>query len=176
ENLSRLNFIFKNQSINTECIENCNQFSILGEIFGPFEKGKKYKLKLFEVLLFIKHRILKLTEEEKCDNVDVQRYAISERDDPKLILRENVWVLNRVKEFKFFIENEVKESIKPKVDLDRYLSYFVNIIDSRLLKLLRLARSELSLEDEKRLTSSEKILYQKLFNLISEWRTFFLKA
>jgi hypothetical protein len=147
----------------------------MGESFGPFEKGKKYKLKFFEAMPFIGFKVLKLLSEEKCDNIDVQRYAISERDDQKLILSENNLFLNKIKEFKLFLEKEVREKNKPKIDLDRYLSYFVNVIDSRLLKLLRLARSELSLEDERRLTSSEKILFKKLYPLIKQWRMFFLQ-
>jgi hypothetical protein len=175
DSLIRINFIFKNQSINTECLADFKRFSLMGESFGPFEKGKKYKLRFFEAIPLIESKVLKIASEEKCDSVDVQRYAISERDDQKIIFRENSVFLNKIKEFKSFIETEVRENSKPKIDLDRYLSYFVNIIDSRLLKLLRLAKSELSLEDERRLTISEKILYEKLFSLIRQWRVFFLK-
>ena len=55
-------------------------------------------------------------------------------------------------------------------------SYSTNIVDSRLLKLLKLAKSKLSLEDEKRLTTSEMILFNKLSELIKSWRAFFLNA
>ncbi len=174
DSLIRFNFIFKNQYINTECISNFEKFSLMGDSYGPFEKGKTYKLRFFEALPFIKSKVLKVASEEKCDNVDVQRYAISERDDQKLNMRENRLFLNKIKEFKLFIESDVQENKKPKIDLDRYISYFVNIIDSRLLKLLRLARSELSLGDERRITNSEKILYEKLSILINQWRTFLL--
>ncbi|MBY9010364.1 MAG: hypothetical protein KGD74_10915, partial [Candidatus Lokiarchaeota archaeon] len=57
---------------------------------------------------------------------------------------------------------------------DRFTSYSTNIVDSRLLKLLKLAKSNLSVEDERRLTSSEMILFNKLSELIKGWRTFFL--
>lgn len=91
-----------------------------------------------------------------------------------LLQRENEYFLNKIKESKFFIEKEVEEKNKPKIDLDRFTSYSTNIVDSRLLKLLKLAKSNLSLEDERRLTSSEMILFNKLFELIKVWRTFFL--
>ena len=59
--------------------------------------------------------------------------------------------------------------------LKKYLIKFsINIIDSRLLKMLRLARSELSVDDERKLTNSEKLLYRKLSELIKVWRAFFL--
>ena len=176
ENLVRTNFIFKNQTVNTECIKDFKQLALMGDTFGPFERGKKYRMKFFEALLFIKYKVLKMSSEEKCDNVDVQRYAISERDDQKLILRDNHLFLNKLKEFKLLLESEIQNNNKPKVDLDRYSSYFGNIIDSRLLKLLRLAKSDLSLTDEKHLTDSEMLLYKKLFTLIQQWRNFYLKG
>ncbi|MFX1391890.1 MAG: hypothetical protein ACFE9Z_17635 [Promethearchaeota archaeon] len=171
--LSRINFIFQNENIITECIRDFEGFSLLGESFGNFEKGKKYKLKIFSAIPFIEKGILKVAPEDKCDSVDVQRYAISERDDPKLTKRTNNYFLNKIKESRRFMQNEVNTKNKPKIDLDRYNSYTSNIIDSRLLKLLKLSMAELSLEDERLLTNSEKFLYKNLYNLIKIWRDFF---
>jgi len=171
--LSRINFIFQNEKIITECIKDFEGFSLLGESFGTFEKGKKYKLKLFSAIPFIEKGILKVAPEDKCDNIDVQRYAISERDDPKITKRTNNYFLNKIKVFKRFMENEIDNKNKPKIDLDRYNSYTSNIIDSRLLKLLKLSMAELSLEDERLLTNSEKLLYGYLYYLIKTWREFF---
>jgi hypothetical protein len=171
--LIRLNFIFLHEMIVTECIKNFKGFSLLGEPFGPFEKGKKYKLKLFSAISFIEKGILQVASSDKCDSIDVQRYAIEERDDSKLKKRSNKFFLNKIKEFKRFMENEINKNNKPKIDLDRYNSYTSNIIDSRLLKLLKLSMAELSLEDEQRLTIAELILYKNLYKLIKLWRGFF---
>jgi len=175
DSLSRVNFIFKNEEIATECINDYKHFSLLGGDFGPFEKGEKYSLPFFVALCLIENNILKIAINEKCDNVDVQRYAISERDNQMLLERKNSYFLNKIKEFKFFIEKEVEEKKKPKINLDRFTSYSTNIVDSRLLKLLKLAKSNLSLEDERKLTSSEIILFNKLSELIKSWRMFFLE-
>ncbi len=174
DSLNRVNFIFKNEEMITECIKAYDGFSILGEAFGPFEKRKKYKLKYFVALPFIENDIMKISLDEKCDNFDVQRYAISERDDQRLIQRDNPYFLNKIKEFKKFIEKDVYDKNKPKKGLDLFKSFNINIIDSRLSKMLRLARSELSVDDEHKLTNSEKLLYKKLSNLIKVWRAFFL--
>jgi len=171
--LNRISFIFRNEKIIAECIKDSEGFSLLGESFGPFEKGKKYKLELFSAIPFIEKDILKVASSEKCDNIDVQRYAISERDDPKLIKRTNSYFLNKIREFKIFMENDINKKNKPVIDLDKYNSYTSNIIDSRLLKLLKLSLAELSLEDERLLTNSEKLLYDYLYNLVKVWRDFF---
>ena len=55
--LKRINFMFKNEKISTECVKNYEGFKLLGESFGPFEKGKKYKIKLFSAIPFIIHEI-----------------------------------------------------------------------------------------------------------------------
>ena len=169
-----MNFIFKNEEITTEGISNYNGFSLLGESFGPFEKGKKYRLPYFIALPFIENDVLRIDSREKWDNTDVQRFAISERDDQKLIQRENKLFLNKIKEFRFFIEKEVTGKKIPKLDLDRFNSYSINLVDNRLLKLLKLARSNLSLNDERKLTTTENILFTKLVDIIKAWRTFFL--
>ena len=173
--LKRLNFIFKNQDIFTECIKNFERFSIFKEIFGPFEKGKKYRLKFFIAKILIDNNILKVASSGKCDNIDIQRYAIAEKDDQKLTKREVVHFLNKIKEYRFFLEKDVKDGNKPKIDLDRFNSYLSNVIDSRLLKLLRLSKAELTIDDERRLTKSEEVLYRFISKLINTWRNFYLE-
>ena len=174
DSLNRVNFIFQNEDISTEGVSDHNGISILGESFGPFEKGKKYRLPYFVALPFIENNILKIDSKEKCDSTDVQRYAISERDDQRLLFRENKFFLNKIKEFRFLVEKEVNENKIPQPDLGRFSSYSISIIDNRLLKLLKLARASLSLDDERKLTNSEKLLFGKLFEIIKIWRNFFL--
>ena len=174
DSLKQINFIFKNEEINTECINDYDEFSVLGEKLGPFEKGKKYKLKFFIASILIKYNILKVALNEKCDNIDLQRYAGSERDSDKLIKREQNSFLNKIKEFRIFMEKEVKEGNKPQIFLDNYNSYFTNVLDSRLLKVLRMTKSLLNIDDEKRLTDSEILLYNHIRDLLNNWRNFFL--
>ncbi|MFX1377372.1 MAG: hypothetical protein ACFFA0_16350 [Promethearchaeota archaeon] len=174
--LNRINFIFKNEKVTTECIKSYNGFTLLGESFGPYEKGKKYKLKLFSAIPFIENDILEIVQPEKCDNVDIQRYAISEKDDQKLIKTENKFFLNKIKEFKRFMEEDVKKRNKPQINLDLYNSYSLNIVDNRLLKLLKLAKTELSMDDEQKLTIAEKFFFDIMFNLIRVWRNFFISS
>ena len=106
----------------------------------------------------------------------MQRYAISERDDQKLIQTEDGFFLNKIKEFKQIMKNDIKNKNKPQINLDRYNSYSSSMVDNRLLKLLKLAKTELSFDDERRLTISEKLLFEILFKLIKNWRNFFINS
>lgn len=174
DSLNRINFIFKNEEIYVECVKDHHGFSVLGEKFGPFEKGKKYRLKFFIAVPFIKNNILRIANSDKCDNVDLQRYAIEERDEQKLTQREIKNFLNKIKEFHLFMEKNVKDNNIPQKFLDDFKSYNISVIDSRLLKILRLAKSELSPEVERRLTDSERLLYNHIHRIIDKWRGFFL--
>jgi hypothetical protein len=174
--LKRINFMFKNEKITTECVRSYEGFTLLGKSFGPYEKGKKYKMKLFSAIPFIMDEVLEVIQSEKCDNVDVQRYAISERDDQKLIQTEDGFFLNKIKEFKQFMKNDIKNKNQPQINLDRYNSYSVSMIDNRLFKLLKLAKTELSLDDEGRLMISEKLLFEIFFKIIKNWRDFFINS
>lgn len=173
DSLKRINFSFRNKKIETECIKDHDGFTILGRNFGPFEKGKKYYMKFFTTIPFIEENILKISHGEKCDNVDVQRQAIAERDDPRLIHQDMALYLNKIKEFKHFLDNEIKKGIKPSVDLDRYNSYLINILDNRLLKLLKLTKTQISVDNEHRLTTSETELFKKMYKLVNTWKKFY---
>ena len=175
DSLKRINFIFRNEDIYTECIKDYNGFMIFGEKFGPFEKGKKYKLKFSLAVPFINNDILKIAPDNKCDNVDLQRFAIEERDDQRLVRREHIYFLNKIKEFHFFMEKDVKDNNKPQQFLDNFKSYFTSVLDSRLLKILKIAKSDLSLDVEKRLAGSEYLLYNHIYKIINIWRDFFLE-
>ncbi|MGV9173218.1 MAG: hypothetical protein ACOC35_11710 [Promethearchaeia archaeon] len=174
KNLKRINFIYQNDPIITKCIKNFEGFSLLGHMIGPFKKGKRYKLKYFIAEPFIKQNILEVIPEEKCDNMDVQRLAIRERDDQRMVDHKNKYLLNKVREFRKYLVKRVNENKVPQTNLNRYNSYLSNLVDSRLLKLLKLSRSELSPADEKNLTNAEKILNKKIFELINTWRKYFL--
>ena len=173
--LNRINFIFKNEEILTECVNNHEGVSFLGESFGPFEKGKRYKMKYFSAIPFIEKDILTINHEEKCDDKDIQRFAVNEVNiGEKLTKQDDPYFLVKLKEFRMLIEKAVNEKKKPKIDLDRYNSYTSNYIDNRLIKILKLSKTEISLEDEKKLTTSEKALFKIISDIIKNWRRFFL--
>jgi hypothetical protein len=172
--LQRINFILKNEVILTECIKSVEGFTIFGENFGPFEREKRYKMPLFKAIPFIENNILSIAQSEKCDNIDVQRYVYEERDNERLIKRDNKYFLNKIKDFKRFLEREVKEGKKPQEFLNNFSSYLMNLIDRRLFKVLKISRTELSFDEERTLTKSEQILYNQIYKLIRDWRKFFL--
>ncbi len=174
DSIKRINFRFVNQEIKMECIKNYDGFSLLDERIGPFEKGKEYKLKLFKGITLIEKGVLQITTEEKCDNTIVQRHAIAERDNQKLVRQESLFFLNKIKEFKKFLKMDIKKGLRPPLDINKYDSYIMSILDHRLVKLLKLTNTELSLDDERRLTYSEQALFDKISQLIIIWRKFYL--
>ncbi len=174
DSIKRINFRFLNQELPLVCIKNYNGFSLLDENFGPFEKGKEYRLNLFKAIPFIENEILKVSDEEKCDNNIVQRHAIAERDNQKLVRQETSYFLDKIREFRRFIEIDIRKGLRPHLNKDKYNSYIMSILDNRLLKLLKLTKTELSIDDERRLTFSEQVLFDKIYMLVKGWRDFYL--
>jgi len=174
ESIKRINFNFLNQELPMICLKNYDGFSLLNEKFGPFEKGKEYRLKVFKAIPFIENEILKVSDEEKCDNNIVQRHAIAERDNQKLARQDSSFFLNKIREFRRFIEIEINKGVRPHLAIDKYNSYIMSIVDIRLLKLLKLTKTELSIDDERRLTFSEQALFNKIYKLVKVWREFYL--
>ena len=174
--LERINFMFQNEKITCICIKNHEGFRLIGEFFGPFEVGKNYKLMLFSAIPFVINDILEIISSEKCDNIDVQRYAIKERDDQKLIQPEDIFFLNKIKEFRQLMEIDIEKKKTPQINLDRYSSFSSSIVDLRMLKLLKLAKTEPSLNDERLLTFPEKKLFALLNSFFKQWRNFFITS
>lgn len=175
DTMKRLDFLFKNEVIITECVKNYDGMNISGEKFGPFIKGNKYRMPLFEALPFIEHDILKIENSVKCDNVSVQRYAIAERDDQRLIKQDRKLFLFMIKQFKKFMEKQVAERAIPQDFLDKYNSYFSNLLDMRLLKVLRLTKTKLNPSDKQRLTLSENLLFKRIYSLLKTWKNVLLE-
>jgi len=174
DSLKRINFIFKNNEILTECINNHQGISFLGESFGPFEKGKRYKIRYFTAIPFIERNILTIPIEEKCDDKDIQRFAVNEVNVGEILTRqEDPYFLTKLKEYRVIMEKSVNEKKIPKIDLDRYNSYTSNYIDTRLVKILKLSKTDISLDDEKKLTNSEISLFKIISKIIRNWRKYF---
>ena len=114
DSLNRINFIFKNEEILTECIKNFDGFTLYGEKFGPYEKGKKYTLKYFLAKPLIEENILKLDLSKKCDHMDVQRYAITERDGQQLIKQPDILFMNKIRELRSFMEKSLSSPANKK--------------------------------------------------------------
>ena len=172
--LMRFNFILKNEEFYMDCVKNLDTISVLGKNFGPFEKRKKYKMKLFEAVPFIDANVLIISDKEKCDNVTVQGYAIAEKDENRLVRRDNNLILNKIREFKKFMEKAIRDATKPHDFLNKYSADLTFLIDSRLNKLLLLSKTDISMDDESRLTSSERYFYKQVNKMIKIWRKFFL--
>ena len=172
--LKRINFIFKNNEILTECISNHEGISFLGEYLGPFEKGKRYKIRYFAAIPFIERDILMIHNDEKYDDKDIQRFAVNEVNVGEVLTKqEDPYFLTKLKEYRVIMEKNVNERKIPKIDLDRYNSYTSNYIDNRLVKILKLSKTDISLDDEKKLTNSENILFKIVSKIIRNWRKYF---
>ncbi len=174
DSLRRINFIFQNEIVLTDCLREYEGIDFLGYKLNSFQKGKKYNLPFFLAAPLIKNNILEVFTSDKCDHLDVQRYAINEGNEQKLFHQEQKFLYNKIKEFKAFIKNDVKNGYKTNMALDNYNSYFLNIIDTRLLKLMKLINSQISLDDEKRITLSEKVLVDIFSKMVKTFRNYFL--
>ncbi len=174
DSLNRINQIFQNEKILTECIQDYHAIQIFDLKIGPFKRGKKYRFKFFIAAYLINKNILSLTSEERCDNIVVQRLAMQERDDHNLKNLGDKLFLNKLKEFRRFIKKSLEEGKIPKLNFDKFNSYLANLIDSRLLKLIKLGSTDLSIEDEQRFTTSERVFYSQISELVKAWRKFFL--
>jgi len=171
--LKRLKFIFQNKMMVVECIKDCNGINLFGDNFGPFKKGMTYKLPFWKIKPFIEKNYFKMAPENEINNSLIQQFAEQERDNIKLVDRQNDFFLE-IKELKRLIKKKVENGVLPKEELIKYHSNLEFLLHQRISKIEKLATSRPSTEILERLTETEKILFQYLEDLIKKFKAFLL--
>ncbi len=172
-------FKFNHQKVKLVALRAIPKISLAGEEFGPIEEDEYFEVKSWIADELIKNGYAKLVdEEEKLTMVDIQKAQIVEAiQSPRnlSILPKNFYPRLR----KFLKELEEKSLHDPakKIEFQKAFQIATDIVTSRINKILIL--SSVRERDEnllKNLTLEERILYEKLYQTVNEWRNSLFKG
>jgi hypothetical protein len=144
---------------------------------GPFEEGKEYEVKFWIAEELEKAGIARFNEEEQLDAVKLY----------KLHWKESVQPTNQIApltedfypKLRRYLANLKKDCIKKPEKMKEYekavrLSH--DIVNCRLKKIVSLSSAPAQTNQIlNNLTKEERVIYERLYSIISSWRTEILK-
>jgi hypothetical protein len=142
---------------------------------GPFRKGTNYTIPLWQATVLRELNLVESGESQLASCAEIQKQVAKESTVQKLgAVQKNFYLNARCEEG--ILQSHINANLKPKDTGKRFNSYFYDLVQVRLSKLLKLATSVPSKATKKELPEEEQVLLDRLATLIGEWTSFFLKS
>jgi hypothetical protein len=166
-------FCFENSLVKIIANRTCPEIKLGGLSVGPFEEGNEYEVYYWVGLELEKFGIAHLREEEQVDAARLNKIQWTERiQSPGQIskLPENFYP--KVRRYLTKLKAEIVRDPEKMREYERVRQLAQDIINSRLKKIISIASLPAQTENALRnFADEEKFLYEKLFKLISQWKT-----
>ena len=171
--IKNLDFNFENSSVKVIANRNCPEIKLAGLTVGPFEEGNEYEVRYWIARELVKSGIARFRAEERLDSTKL--YKIQWKERVQKIGQITKLPENFYPKLRRYLK-ELKEiaSKKPEKmrEYEKVIQLTRDIVNSRLKKIVSLASAPAQTEQILRnLTEEERFLYDRLYKLISEWRT-----
>ena len=173
-----LDFCYENSLVKIVANSNCPEIKLAGLTVGPFDEGNEYEVYFWVakelansgMVHFREDDIFDATKLLKCNGRKASKFQgkfLSFPDDfyPKL------------RRFISDLKDQASKQSEKYQEYDRAKQLARDIVNSRLKKIVALSSAPTQSEQVlKKFTSEEKILYEQLVKIISEWKTKILES
>lgn len=173
-----LDFMFKNTLVKVVANRNSPEINLVGIKVGPFQEGKEYEVRFWIAKELEKAGITRFRQEELLDIAKLHKIHWKERVQsvrqisslPEEFYPKLRHCLADLKKKRISSPEKMREYEK-MVRLSR------DIVNCRLKKIVSLASAPAQTDHVLRnLTTEERMLYEFLYRVISEWRNKVLKV
>jgi len=174
EKINTLDFCYENSLVKIVANRNCPEIKLAGLTVGPFDEGNEYEIYFWVAKELAKSAMVHFREEDILDATKLF----------KAQWKEGVQIPGQISELprdfypklrRFLKDSKEQATITQQAEkfqeCDRVKQLSRDIVNSRLKKIVSLSstpgRSEQVL---KKLTKEEKLIYEQLMKIISEWK------
>ncbi|MCW3996731.1 MAG: hypothetical protein NWE98_11375 [Candidatus Bathyarchaeota archaeon] len=172
--ISTLDFCYENSMVKIVANRNCPEIKLAGLTVGPFDEGNEYEVYFWVAKELAKAGMVHFREEDILDATKLY----------KAQWKEGVQIPGQISELpedfypklrRFLLElkeqaTQTQQSEKFQ-ECDRVKQLARDIVNSRLKKIIALSSAPGQTDQVlKRLTDEEKLIYQQLLKIISEWK------
>ena len=172
-----LDFSYENSLVKIVANRNCPEIKLAGLTVGPFDEGNEYEVYFWVAKELAASGMVHFREDDVLDATKLF----------KVQWKEGVQIPGQISELpddfypklRRFLSDLKEQSSKP----EKYQEHFKakqlarDIVNSRLKKIVALSSAPAQTEQVlKKLTSEEKILFEKLVKIISQWKTEILES
>ncbi len=170
--IGNLDFSFENSLVKIIANRNCPEIKLAGLDLGPFEEGNEYEVQYWIAKELEKSGIARFREEERFDSAKLYKIQWTERAQTAgqiSKLPENFYP--KLRRCLAELEQEAKTPEKMR-EYEKVKHLARDIVNSRLKKIVSLASAAAQTEQMlKNFAHEERFVYERLYELIHEWRT-----
>jgi hypothetical protein len=170
-------FIFKNTPVKIMVNRNCPEIELAGLKVGPFQEGKEYEVRFWIAQELKRAGIARFREEESLDLMKLNKIHWKERvqaSQQVASLPEDFYP--RLRRYLADLKSGAIKKPETMRDYEKARRLSRDIINLRLKKIVSLAASPAQTNQILgNLTREERVVYERLYGIISEWRAKILK-
>jgi hypothetical protein len=170
--MKRFEMGFLNES--RDCIfnEDVPQIVIAGEKFGPFKKGNRVNLPNWVIENLLKHELADITTEQSYESLRrLQNLSREEEKHPHKFQSFHPYLYTAIARKTLRLQSD-KTSMDPRryEEVEKLRKVTPFLVETRLSKILRLAKSGAYQEKRNQMAHEERWLCEELVELLSGWR------
>lgn len=173
-----VDFVFENSPVKIITNRNCPEIELAGLKVGPFEEGREYEVKYWIAHELEKAGIARFREEEVLDikKLDKTRWKESVQPARQVSpLQEDFYP--RLRRYLADLKRVAANNPERMREYEKAVRLSHDIVNCRLRKIVSLASAPaLTNQTLKDLAKEERILYERLYTVINEWRNKILKV
>jgi len=173
-----IDFTFENKPVKILINRNCPEIQLVGTKVGPFEEGKEYEVKYWIAKELERAGIARFREEELLDAVKLHKIFWKESiQQARQIspLEEDFYP--RLRRYLAGLKRKAVSNPEKLKEYDKVTRLSRDLVNCRLRKIVSLASSPAQTNQTlNNLAREERILYERLYTIINEWKSKILKV
>lgn len=170
--IGRLDFSYEHSPTKILANRNCQEIQLAGLTVGPFEEGNEYEVAYWIAKELEKVGIARIREEEPLDATRLYKIQWTERVQAAgqiSKLPENFYP--KLRRFFAELKDEGAKSPEKVMEYEKATHVMRDIVNARLKKIISLSSAQSQTEQVlNNLTKEERLLYDRLYRFIHEWR------
>ena len=171
-------FTFENTTVRIVCNRNYPQIELAGLKIGPLEEGKEYELQYWIANQLEQTGIARFREEELLDTKKLDKTLWKEKvQQTRQVSHIEEDFYPRLRRFLHNQKRTANNNPDRMTEYRKAIGVAHDIVNIRLRKIVYLASSpEQTNQTLKDLAKEERILYDRLFTIIHQWKSKILKG
>jgi len=167
-----VDFEFENAPVRIVAARNVSEIKVAGTVVGPYDEGREFEVKYWVAWELVKSGFARFLEGYPMDLVSLNKIQWKEPIQVGMHLSTlPEYFYPRLRRFLAQLKEEAVRDASAAEKYSKAVRLAQDIIECRLKKIVNLAASPEQTEDIlKTFSREEKILYDTLHSLVSEWK------
>ena len=176
--IGTLDFSYENSMVKIVANRNCPEIKLAGLTVGPFDEGNEYEVYFWVAKELANSGMVHFREDDILDATKLFKVQWKEGvQTPGQISELSDDFYPKLRRFISDLKDQASKRSEKYQEYDRAKQLARDIVNSRLKKIVALSSAPTQSEQVlKKFTSEEKILYEQLVKIISEWKTKILES